>query len=431
MAATAVRTGRAVTARFAAPGGARRRESRSPVVLGLALGVAVLYAMFAEGAIGIPQESLLQIGVAAIALATLAVLLFGRGLRASAAPMALAGLAMLAGFAAWSGLSIAWSISPDQSWLELNRALAYGLVAALALVLGSSLPRAAARGAARAGGDGGPDRCGRTRPPEAARGRRGGPAGSGARGGVRAAARRSEDRWPVDLGAHRRRPAPGAGTGRRARARPPAGAAAVRGRRSAAERPGGRSRSPRGPGGGRGGAADRPRRPRPVRPRHRRPGRSPARRGHGREVRPPERSLAGSAHQLRQPLGVVAGGRGRLLRPPRGGARRGLVPAAAPGLPRQRHRGAPAPQRAAGVPGRDRACGRAARARLPGAAGRGRRAHRARTGAGPRPRLRRDPAGGGAGLAGALAGGLGLGHPRGDAGGGDCAGRALRPPARG
>jgi len=107
--------------------------------------VAVLYAMFAEGAIGIPEESVVQIGVAAIALVTLAALLFGRGLRASPAPMALAGLAMLAGFAAWSGLSIAWSIAPDQSWLELNRALAYGLVAALALVLGSSLPRAAER----------------------------------------------------------------------------------------------------------------------------------------------------------------------------------------------------------------------------------------------------------------------------------------------
>ena len=117
------------------------------MALGLALGVALLYAMFAEGAIGIPQESVLQIGVAAIALATLAVLLFGRGLRASAAPMALVGLAMLAGFAAWSGLSIAWSISPDQSWLELNRALAYGVVVALALVLGSSLPRAAERAA--------------------------------------------------------------------------------------------------------------------------------------------------------------------------------------------------------------------------------------------------------------------------------------------
>ena len=144
MAATAVRSPR--DSPPAPPAGTGpRREAREPAALGLALGVALLYAMLAEGAIGIPQESVVQIGVAAIALATLAVLLFGRGLRASAAPMALVGLAMLAGFAAWSGLSIAWSISPDQSWLEANRALAYGLVAALALVLGSSLPRAAER----------------------------------------------------------------------------------------------------------------------------------------------------------------------------------------------------------------------------------------------------------------------------------------------
>ncbi len=125
--------------------GVPRRADRGPVALGAALGAAVLYAMFAEGAIGIPQESALQVGVAAIALATLAGLLFGRGLRFSPAPLALAGLALLAGFALWSGLSIAWSIAPDESWLELNRALAYALVAALALVLGSSLPRAAER----------------------------------------------------------------------------------------------------------------------------------------------------------------------------------------------------------------------------------------------------------------------------------------------
>ena len=132
----------------ASPAGAGPwREERSSVALGVALGIALLYAMFAEGAIGLPQESALQIGVAAIALVTLAVLLFGRGLRASAAPMALVGLALLASFAAWSALSISWSISPDQSWLEANRALAYGVVAALALVLGSSLPRAAERAA--------------------------------------------------------------------------------------------------------------------------------------------------------------------------------------------------------------------------------------------------------------------------------------------
>jgi len=146
MAVTAVRSPR-VRAPASPAGAGPWREERSPVALGVALGIALLYAMFAEGAIGIPQESVLQIGVAAIALAALAVLLFGRGLRASAAPMALVGLALLASFAAWSALSISWSISPDQSWLEANRALAYGVVAALALVLGSSLPRAAERAA--------------------------------------------------------------------------------------------------------------------------------------------------------------------------------------------------------------------------------------------------------------------------------------------
>ena len=138
MATTAIRPARPAPA--SNEPGAR---GRSPALLGVALGVAVLYAMFAEGAIGLPQESVLQVGVAAIALATLAALLYGRDLRASAAPVAVAGLALLAAFAVWSGLSVAWSIAPDQSWLEFNRALAYVLVAALALVLGSSLPRAA------------------------------------------------------------------------------------------------------------------------------------------------------------------------------------------------------------------------------------------------------------------------------------------------
>lgn len=101
--------------------------------------------MFASGAIGVPEETRLQIGVAVIALATLAVLSFGTGLRVAPAPLAGAGLALLAGFAAWSGLSGAWSVAPDESWLELNRALAYTIVAGLGVVLGSSLPRAAER----------------------------------------------------------------------------------------------------------------------------------------------------------------------------------------------------------------------------------------------------------------------------------------------
>ena len=115
------------------------------MALGAGLAIAVLYAMFANGAIGIPQESRLQIGVAALAFASLAALLYGRGLRVAGGPLALPGIALLAGFAAWSGLSITWSIAPDESWLELNRAIAYTLVAGLALALGSSLPRAAER----------------------------------------------------------------------------------------------------------------------------------------------------------------------------------------------------------------------------------------------------------------------------------------------
>ncbi len=69
-----------------------------------------------------------------------------------ATPAAGWGVALLVAFAGWAALSITWSIAPDESWLEANRALAYALVAGLGIVLGSSLPRAAERvGAGPAG----------------------------------------------------------------------------------------------------------------------------------------------------------------------------------------------------------------------------------------------------------------------------------------
>ena len=119
--------------------------SLSCALLGLALAVAVLYAAFASGSIGIPQESRLQVGVALLSLATLAALLYGSGLRLDAAPAARWGVALLVAFAAWAALSITWSVAPDESWLEANRALTYALVAGLGIVLGSSVPRAAER----------------------------------------------------------------------------------------------------------------------------------------------------------------------------------------------------------------------------------------------------------------------------------------------
>src|SRR3954470_1421968 len=122
-----------------------RVRARAPVALGAALAIAIVYAAFANGAVGLADESRLQVAIAAIAVPAVAALLFGRGLVARLPRRAWIGLALLAGFAAWNGLSILWSIAPDQSWVELNRAISYALVAGLALVLGASLPRAAER----------------------------------------------------------------------------------------------------------------------------------------------------------------------------------------------------------------------------------------------------------------------------------------------
>src|SRR4051794_6936582 len=115
--------------------------------LGIGLAAALVYAAFADGAIALPMEARLQVGVAALALLAIGALLFGRGIRASSTTAGWAGLALLVVFAAYSGLSLAWSIAPDGSWGELNRTLAYALVAAVGLVAGSSLPRALERGA--------------------------------------------------------------------------------------------------------------------------------------------------------------------------------------------------------------------------------------------------------------------------------------------
>ena len=118
---------------------------RAHWLLAAALGVAVVYAVFAEGAIGLSEESNLQLGVALIALLAVAGLAFGARLRFAPDRRARLGLWLLAGFAVWSGLSITWSVLPDETWIETNRAITYVLVVGLGVVLGSSLPRAAER----------------------------------------------------------------------------------------------------------------------------------------------------------------------------------------------------------------------------------------------------------------------------------------------
>src|SRR3954453_15070439 len=78
--------------------------------LGIGLGAALVYAAFADGAIALPMEARLQVGVAALALLAFGALLFGRGVRASSTTAGWTGLALLVVFSACSGLSSPWSL---------------------------------------------------------------------------------------------------------------------------------------------------------------------------------------------------------------------------------------------------------------------------------------------------------------------------------
>ncbi len=111
---------------------------RPPHLLGFSLFAASLYAAFAQGAIRSPDAPRLQVATAVIAtLAAVAWLGFGR-LSLRAPRPALAALALLLAFGAWSALSLAWSISPDGTWVEVNRVFSYALILALAIALGAS-----------------------------------------------------------------------------------------------------------------------------------------------------------------------------------------------------------------------------------------------------------------------------------------------------
>ncbi len=57
-------------------------------------------------------------------------------------------LGLLLATAAWSGLSIAWSVAPDRSWAELDRVLVLAAFLAVGLLLGASGPAACRRASA-------------------------------------------------------------------------------------------------------------------------------------------------------------------------------------------------------------------------------------------------------------------------------------------
>lgn len=114
------------------------------VVLAGALVLASTYAAFAAGATRLPQESRLELLVLVVALGAVVSWAAGGIAWRTSRPAAL-GLGLLFALAAWSAISLLWSITPDRTWLEANRTLAYALAVALALAVGASDPRAIER----------------------------------------------------------------------------------------------------------------------------------------------------------------------------------------------------------------------------------------------------------------------------------------------
>jgi hypothetical protein len=115
---------------------------RLPLMIAGALLLVVLYAAFDHGAVALPVDARLQIVIAVIAAIGAAGWLAAGTIRLSAPRIAFGGVALLAAFALWSGVTLIWSVSPDQTWIELNRAVTYVIVVCLGIAIGASHARA-------------------------------------------------------------------------------------------------------------------------------------------------------------------------------------------------------------------------------------------------------------------------------------------------
>jgi hypothetical protein len=114
------------------------RSSRAGTLLLAALSLLLLYSAFDHGATSVAAQARVQTSLSVIAVVAAVAWLWSGALRFSAPRMAVAGLVTLGAFAVWSGVTLLWSVAPDQTWLELNRALTYVLALGLALLAGAS-----------------------------------------------------------------------------------------------------------------------------------------------------------------------------------------------------------------------------------------------------------------------------------------------------
>ncbi len=119
---------------------------RAPGLLLVGLLATLVYAVFAHGATDTPAETRVQLALALLALLCGGAILTGNPvLRLQAPATARWGVGLLLAFAVWCGLSLLWSVAPDETWTQVNRALAYALVAGLGLVAGASVLRCVER----------------------------------------------------------------------------------------------------------------------------------------------------------------------------------------------------------------------------------------------------------------------------------------------
>ncbi len=109
----------------AAPATSARPGERPPWLLAVLVAVAVS-AAFAGGATTIPESSRIQVMLVALAAFSLAGVCLGK-LRGDAPRMVWAGIGLLGALAIWSGISIEWSIAPDETWLAANTLAPYAL----------------------------------------------------------------------------------------------------------------------------------------------------------------------------------------------------------------------------------------------------------------------------------------------------------------
>jgi hypothetical protein len=121
------------------------RTPRSGAALLAALVAVCTYAVFAHGAVGLPEEPRLQIAIALVAVGAAVGLLLTRTLALRAPAEAWIGIGLLVGFAIWCGISLLWSVAPERTWAHVNRTISYVLVLVLAIALASSLPRVLSR----------------------------------------------------------------------------------------------------------------------------------------------------------------------------------------------------------------------------------------------------------------------------------------------